>query len=136
MRVPPMNTAGAPPADPSAEGGRAGISSSSNSMAVGWTPMEERRLFMTWHMQQEDRLKTTTGFSDISRRIRVSAVSDTSMASEELVVGVSSSRTPPSRSPCIAGAELEREREREREVFVRQRGEGDASGCGAFLGDF
>lgn len=38
---------------------------------------------MTWHMQQEDRANITTGCSNISRWILVSADSSTSMDKEE-----------------------------------------------------
>lgn len=39
--------------------------------------------FMTWHMQQEDRLKMMTGCSEIRRWIRASVVSSKSMDKEE-----------------------------------------------------
>lgn len=68
--------------------------------------------FMTWHMQQELRLKMITGCSDMRRRIRVSADSATSMDKEEaLVVGVDvgtrstcTTSFEQRRRPCIAGA--------------------------------
>lgn len=68
-----------------AEGGegKKGISWSSNSMTVGWTPMVARSFFMTWHMQHELRLKMITGCSDISRWIRASADSSSSIDREE-----------------------------------------------------
>ena len=96
--------------DSAAAAVRAPISSSSNSMTVGWTPMVERRRFMTWHMQQAARLKMMTGFSEMRRWILTSADSATSIARGEAVDGVSSRRTPPPsvnvrnrRIPCIAG---------------------------------
>lgn len=97
-RVPPMNTAGA--FSPAAV-----TSSSSSSITVGWTPIFDKSCFITWHMQQlEERVKITTGFSEISRWILISGDSETSMASEQ-VGGVSSRRTPPScnRSPFMSG---------------------------------
>lgn len=117
---------------------RAPISSSSNSMTVGWTPMVERRRFMTWHMQQEGRLKMMTGFSEMRRWILTSADSAMSMASGEVVVGVSSRRTPPSanvdrkrRTPCIAGGrkeERKKERKKERRRWNWRGGEGGRYG--------
>lgn len=62
-----------------------------------------------------------TGFSEMRRWILISVDSVTSMASGEVVVGVSSRRTPPSvnvrkrRTPCIAGEEAEEEEEEEEE---------------------
>ena len=62
-----------------------------------------------------------TGFSEMRRWILISVDSVTSMASGEVVVGVSSRRTPPSvnvrkrRTPCIAGEEAEEEEEEEKE---------------------
>ncbi|MED6115058.1 hypothetical protein PIB30_086536, partial [Stylosanthes scabra] len=93
------------------EEGRAAISWSSNSMTVGLTPMVARSFFMTWHMQQEDRVKMMTGCSVMSRWILASADSSTSMESEVddvfVVVTVldrSSCTTSfeHRRSPCIA----------------------------------
>ena len=61
-----------------------------------------------------------TGFSEMRRWILISVDSVTSMASGEVVVGVSSRRTPPSvnvrkrRTPCIAGEEAEEEEEEEK----------------------
>ena len=61
-----------------------------------------------------------TGFSEMRRWILISVDSVTSMASGEVVVGVSSRRTPPSvnvrkrRTPCIAGEEAEEEEEKEK----------------------
>lgn len=52
-------------------------------MTVGLTPMVERSFFMTWHMQQEERVKMMTGCSDMRRWILVSADSSTSMDKEE-----------------------------------------------------
>lgn len=43
---------------------------------------------MTWHMQQDGRLKITTGFSDIRRWILTSADSETSIASGEVFPAV------------------------------------------------
>ncbi|MED6134581.1 hypothetical protein PIB30_038296 [Stylosanthes scabra] len=87
-----MNTAGAwfrrllaaagAPSSAAEEEGRAAISWSSNSMTVGLTPMVARSFFMTWHMQQEDRVKMMTGCSVMSRWILASADSSTSMESE------------------------------------------------------
>jgi len=115
--APPMKTAGVRVAS-----GRAVISWSSNSMTVGLTPMVARSFFMTWHMQQEERVKMITGCSDMSRWIRASVDSSTSMESEEeddevveeLVVagvGVVRSRRTTSfeqrRRPCIVWKEKE-----------------------------
>ena len=65
---------------------------------------------MTWHMQQEVRLKMMTGCSEMRRRIRVSADSATSMereAVEGTEEGGDRSRRRRSleqrRRPCIAG---------------------------------
>ena len=61
-----------------------------------------------------------TGFSEMRRWILISVDSVTSMASGEVVVGVSSRRTPPSvnvrkrRTPCIAGEKRRRKRKRKR----------------------
>jgi len=69
--------------------------------------MVAKSFFMTWHMQQEDRVKMMTGCSDMSRWILVSVDSSRSMESEEeelLMVGLSSSSfefTNPDPIPCI-----------------------------------
>ncbi|RYR06007.1 hypothetical protein Ahy_B06g085810 [Arachis hypogaea] len=51
-------------------------------MTVGLTPMVARSFFMTWHMQQEDRVNMMTGCSVMSRWILASTDSSTSMDSE------------------------------------------------------
>ena len=62
-----------------------------------------------------------TGFSEMRRWILISVDSVTSMASEEVVVGVSSKWTPPSinvrkhRTPCVAGEEVQEEEEKKKE---------------------
>lgn len=67
---------------------------------------------MTWHMQQEVRLKMMTGCSEMRRRIRVSADSATSMereVEEGEAGGGDKSRWRRSsehrRRPCIAGGQ-------------------------------
>ncbi|KAL5144721.1 hypothetical protein HKD37_06G014967 [Glycine soja] len=111
MQVPPIKAEGA------LVSGRAAISWSSNSMTVGWTPMVARSFFMTWHMQQEDRVKMMTGCSDINRWILLSGDSSSSMDSEEeelLIVGLSSScpttsfwkQPMPMPMPCIPSSVL------------------------------
>nr|KYP72215.1 hypothetical protein KK1_004803 [Cajanus cajan] len=52
-------------------------------MTVGLTPMVARSFFMTWHMQQEERVKMMTGCSDMRRVMRASVDSSTSMEREE-----------------------------------------------------
>lgn len=60
---------------------------------------------MTWHMLQEERLNMITGCSAISRRIRVSDDSSTSMDREEEEVGEggNSEDTTSFAQRCIAG---------------------------------
>lgn len=50
--------------------------------------MVAKSFFMTWHMQQDERLKMMTGCSDISLLIRVSVDSSSSMESPPLMVVV------------------------------------------------
>lgn len=102
MRVPPIKTAGteeflgeglsSPSLGGGGGGGRAGISWSSSSITVGWTPIEARSFFMTWHMQHDDRLNMMTGCSEIRRWILASVDSATS---KERLSGL--------RWPCIGG---------------------------------
>ncbi|RDX71046.1 hypothetical protein CR513_49642, partial [Mucuna pruriens] len=105
-------------------------------MTVGCTPMVARSFFMTWHMQQEDRVKMITGCSDISRWIRLSVDSSSSIDREEdelliLIVPLSSSCATTSFEkhpmPCIPSllVQYKKERKKERE---RVKLKGNASG--------